>query len=220
MKDQLTHIKLFRALLNSLENENEIYARVLHDDIFPQILVAKLKYAVTKSKLEKIAPPETIAELDEQSQLVTETIDILKHVYYALYPSLLKHLGLAKSIRQAITDFSELYDVTVDYSYETNISEPNIDIEVKVQMYRAMFSVLKLILRTNPQLEFDVNLKFGNSKYILTLNSKASLISSKIKIIKKNDPTLLPVLARLVVLNAEIDERTNWKSYCKITFPL
>lgn len=220
MKTQ--QLKEFIALFNEIEKENEELAMAIHNDLIQQLFAIRLQHASIREKICQVVPKDILQTIDEQNQELTEVADLLKYLYYALHPYLLKHFGLAKAIKQVVTDFEGQYDSSVNICFDLTLPEPTIEPKNRLQIYRAIFSTLKLMLSKNKALTFDLRLEFSATALIFILDANASIsaVPNKIELTNKEDNSLKAILARLLVLNAKVDKRTDWCSYCKISFPI
>lgn len=213
-------LKLAQALLDRQENEREELAKTIHNDIFPLLNVFKIKLNSRNNRLKKLLP-EDDAESKQQLNDLNDILEALRQLYYGLYPSLLKRLGLTKSIVKLCNDLSVQYNSSIDVHYDLSIPEPVLSKETQLGIFKALAEIITYMVSTGDTLDCNIFLDYqkkelvakavGNYPDEITRNNQVRQ--------QKSNTALNVILTRLLVLNASIDDGTDWKKFCKVNIP-
>ena len=131
---------LTMQLLTAQEDERKRLAAELHDELGHALLILKLHLSEVEQKL---LPDQ--AELKEKmAQIVeylTDTVEEVRRLYYALSPGDLEDLGLTTALRNLVEDFQELYP-NINWKIELANIDRLFPLPVQTMIYRIVQEAL------------------------------------------------------------------------------
>src|SRR5690606_3576596 len=148
------------------EDEREELAKIIHNDIFTLLNVFKINLNSHNNKFKK---PIALDESENKKQLndLNEIIDALRRFYYELYPSLLKRLGLTKSIVKLCDDLAVQYNSSIDVHYDLSIPEPVLSKETQLGMFKALAEIITYMVSTGDNLGYNIFLDYQKKELVV-----------------------------------------------------
>ncbi|NOZ35717.1 MAG: HAMP domain-containing protein [Chlorobi bacterium] len=147
--------KSLRSLFDGQETERQRLSRELHDSLGQLLIGLKLKYesSLNQSKLKSNS-------FSELSLLFDKTIEETRRISNNLMPAALSEFGLATSVRNICNEITETTEITV--KYETEGSGNDIDLEVKIYLFRIIQEALTNIIKHADAKNASICLSFKN----------------------------------------------------------
>jgi signal transduction histidine kinase len=130
-----------QAIITTQEEEREVLANNLHDDLGPQFSILYRKLNIQHQNGKAVFNEEELADI--LAKLDGLMIDIRKYTS-DIYPTQLKKLGLIKSIESQFNDLKSNLNVTFRADIDRNLT---LDIAFELTIYRIINEVLNNILK-------------------------------------------------------------------------
>ena len=131
---------LTMQLLTAQEDERQRLATELHDELGHALLILKLHLSEVEQKL----LPEQAELKEKMAQMVaylTDTVEEVRRLYYALSPGDLEDLGLTTALRNLVEDFQELY-VNINWDVELDNIDRLYPLPIQTMIYRIVQEAL------------------------------------------------------------------------------
>jgi PAS domain S-box-containing protein len=131
---------LTTQLLTAQEDERKRLAAELHDELGHALLTLKLHLSGVEQKL----LPEQADLKGKMAQIVaylTDTVEEVRRLYYALSPGDLEDLGLNTALRNTVEDFRDIYG-DIDWQVELADIDGLFSLPVQIMIYRIVQEAL------------------------------------------------------------------------------
>lgn len=149
---------LVQETMLAQEAERKKIARELHDHIGQSVYSIFLGLEVTK---QAIGDGKYQSHVDNMLNLMEKTLSDIKHLTKSLRPEIVYHLGLKKSLRDAVRDWMKLYQI--DIILEMNIDEvEEFDPEKELHLFRVIQESVSNAVRHGKASTIEIHL---NSHY-------------------------------------------------------
>jgi signal transduction histidine kinase len=129
--------ELSRKLILAQEEERSRIARELHDDISQQLALLSIDVRRIQGANET-APAAQIQELCEKIDNIS---DDLRRISHRLHSSKLDYLGLVAALRGLCEEFSEQYDLVIDFQLQP--VPVTLDAEISLSLFRIAQEALR-----------------------------------------------------------------------------
>ena len=131
---------LTMQLLNAQEDERKRLAAELHDELGHALLTLKLHLSGVEQKLrpDQEDLKEKIAQMVEY---LTDTVEEVRRLYYALSPGDLEDLGLTTALKNMVEDFQEFYP-DIEWHMETADVDGLFPLPIQTIIYRIVQEAL------------------------------------------------------------------------------
>lgn len=148
MTDKLAHAQevrsqLLKKVISAQEEERQRLARELHDETSQSLtaLILGLKNLTQLNNLENVR-----AQAIELRDLVSKTLEEVRHLALELRPSTLDDAGLAAALRRYVSDYSRKYNLDVDLQI-SGFEGKRLSWEVETALYRIIQEALTNVIR-------------------------------------------------------------------------
>ena len=131
---------LTMQLLTAQEDERQRLATELHDELGHALLILKLHLSEVEQKLlpDQAELKEKMAEM---VAYLTDTVEEVRRLYYALSPGDLEDLGLTTALRNLVEDFQELY-ANINWDVELDNIDRLYPLPIQTMIYRIVQEAL------------------------------------------------------------------------------
>lgn len=211
-------VEIFKETIEQQEQHIELFADFFQDDLMLDLLILKMnlqKYSKT-DETEKIN-----LDFGSDIKLVEGVYSKLRQIFSEIHPSLLRILGLAKVLEIRTKEIALL--ATVALEIENNI---NADARLpyskqeNISIFRLYDSVLtRFILHLGGNLHVFMNTTDTGLYLELKKTGEGSRPTPGKEIESFFNPNLKEIKARLLILKAEISEKSDWESGIKLFIP-
>ncbi len=216
-KSEKEIVNLISGLIEKHEEEKSSVGQHIHGEICMLLALAKMEL---NRHLKKQVASEIFGEV---FSLMDESVDKLKVLSQDLHPSLLKTLGLVKMLVNFNKKQEQIKGVVINFE---NLS-PGFEVKAfeykdQLNIFRTYSNILNYFFDTLSSINLSTKI-YNDSKQLAiefinehpsTLKIGEDVIISRIL---KNDLQVIEAL--LLVLNAKIDERSDFINYIKISVP-
>lgn len=154
---------LSQRLMKALEEERLHLSRELHDESAQ--LLSALMVQLGMLEREKEFPEilaERIVELKRLANIIHEN---LRQLAVNLRPASLDHLGLVKTLRQYLDDFSRQYGLQIDFEV-VGIKDTRLPIEIETAIFRIIQESLTNVVRHAHASRVDVLITYQKDRVI------------------------------------------------------
>ena len=207
--------EVLQASINGEENERMRIASELHDDIGATLASVKL-YLHSYDK-----QGDDNSKLAASSLLIDETLDKVRNISHRLQPSMLKHLGLKKTLISFFSRIGDSGKISTSYSID---DLPMLSEELNLAIYRIVQELTNNTLKHAGANEMSISLSKQNEHLVLLFSHNGNGLSYeayKDNILKKHAMGLKNIYTRLKTINADITfEQLHNKHHTSITIPL
>jgi signal transduction histidine kinase len=152
------------AITAGQEEERRRLARDLHDDTIQSLIALNQRI-----QLIQMAPQErqTVVQLDEMQQMVSQLISDLRRTIHALRPIYLEDLGLAPALKMLVQEVCGASDIAT--RFQQRGAERRLPAEVELALYRIAQEALSNVCRHSAANSALVELRFAAEKVTLTV---------------------------------------------------
>ncbi len=134
-KQAQEHIQtLTQQLMQAQEDERRMLSRELHDTVAQELTVAKMACDLIYNELLNGRPPEA-QRIQTICDALQKTISDIRNMSYNLRPPELEELGLAETIYRFCEEFTQLWDVAVDFQ-AAGFKNLELGLETQINLYR------------------------------------------------------------------------------------
>ncbi|MFZ1323381.1 MAG: two-component regulator propeller domain-containing protein [Ignavibacteria bacterium] len=206
-KDRKAQEEFTKKLLDTQENERKRIAGELHDSIGQDLLISKNKLQISLNN-----PSDSegvIKNINEVSDVITDTLKNVREISYSLHPYQIERLGLSK----AISSIFDRLKGTVEIKF--TISIDNIDNtlhpESEISIYRIIQESMNNIMRHSKAKEVILNVSREKNYISILLNDNGIGFSiEKINADKgKHGFGIQGMLERIRLINGEMNIESN-----------
>lgn len=155
-----------RKLVDAEERERNRIARDLHDDVGQRLALLLIDFDTVQQELPgSFELRHRIAALREQMKRIATDIHVISH---ELYSSTLEYLGITKAMRGFCREFSQQWDVEINFTGKdlTTALAP----EISVSLYRVLQEALHNAMKHSGARQFDVELFEASESIHLTVH--------------------------------------------------
>ncbi|UCD77085.1 MAG: PAS domain S-box protein [Desulfobacterales bacterium] len=125
---------LTQQLIKAQENERNLIAGYLHDDVAQDLSSLKIGLETLYDRGQEVTP-EIKVKICELSKILQESITAVRDLSYDLRPPGMDQLGLVRTVYQYCDDFSEKNNVDVDL-YTAGMKDLKLDFDTEINLYR------------------------------------------------------------------------------------
>lgn len=210
---------LIVGLIEKHEAEKNSVGKFIHGDICTLLALVKMILSKHSKKAEN---PETFNEI---FSLLNESLDKLKLLSNDLNPSLLKLLGLMKTIDSYNQKQTQTKGVTIRLENTTTNSDNDFfEYYHQLIIFRAYCYILnyffEILVCTELAIKISNDTNYFTLEFITINPSTFDLETKDVIISQLLKKELTPVEALLLILNANIDEDSDMISFIKIAIPI
>lgn len=156
--------ELSGKLIRAQEEERRRIARELHDDICQQLALLAIDLRrVQRSDVKPLAV--TIQELCKK---VDDISNELRRISHRLHSTKLDHLGLVTALRSLCEEFSEQYDLTIDFQLQP--VPATLDADISLNFFRIAQEALRNVARHSNATNVRVELTCSTSELSLRVS--------------------------------------------------
>lgn len=211
-----TQIELFKSLLECEEMQKENLSTQLHSEILPILVVIKMNLQLLNR--EKGITPGMQDHMDRNTQVIDNLIERMRVFYYELYPSLIKHTGFVNFIKAELKGIAEQLLCNVQFQFDWEFEKHPISNISQLHLFRLTSQLLEHMALINPKSTIEVNIVGTGGELILDFLCRINS-NSKTKTKKANTQNIDSLKARLLLLNGDLDNRTDFENYFKAKIP-
>jgi signal transduction histidine kinase/ligand-binding sensor domain-containing protein len=176
---QLTHekerqIEFSRRLIESQESERKRIAAELHDGLGQNLLIIKNKLLVALQSLSK--QETTTLQVEEASDVVSNTIEEVRSISHNLRPHQLDQLGITKTIRSIARQVNE--STAIEFSAEIQDIDGILSPEQEISLFRIVQESFNNIIKHSGATKVTVNVVRNTNAIILAIADNGKGISS------------------------------------------
>lgn len=152
------------AITAGQEEERRRLARELHDDTIQSLIALNQRI-----QLAQLAPHDgqTVAQLDEMQQMVSQLISDLRRTIHALRPIYLEDLGLAPALEMLVQEGCGMSNIAI--RFQQRGAERRLSAEVELALYRIAQEALSNVCRHSAANAALVELRFTAETVTLTV---------------------------------------------------
>ncbi len=125
---------LSQQLIQAQEDERQMISRELHDTVAQDLSVAKMECDLIYGELLNDRRPEA-QRIKKISGALQKTILGVRNMSYDLRPPGLDKLGLVETIYRFCEDFSQMWDMPVDFQ-SVGLKNLKLDYGIQINLYR------------------------------------------------------------------------------------
>ncbi|HAQ06931.1 MAG TPA: hypothetical protein DCR24_05175 [Bacillus bacterium] len=149
------HELLVQETMLAQEAERKRIARELHDHIGQSVYSIFLGLEVIK---QNISDEKYQNHVSNMVNVMEKTLDDIKHLTKSLRPDIVYHLGLKKSLREAVMDWMKLYQI--DIILEIDIEQEDLfDQEKELHLFRVIQESVGNAIRHGKATYISIHLK-------------------------------------------------------------
>ncbi|MEI6556294.1 MAG: PAS domain S-box protein [Paludibacter sp.] len=217
LTDFASHLQVVR------ENERNILAREIHDDLGQILIAMKIDIGLLKQRVLKNISDEVQHKTAEQSFIelqmhVDNTLKSARRIMTDLRPDVLDLLGFTDTVTQHLKSFQERYRIKCVFSKK--VKGIQLTSEQSVAMYRIVQESLNNIAKHARASEVRIKLEKQDKNIVLEIKDNG--VGFNLKDPKKADSYgLLGMKERVFLLkgNLEIDSTPNVGTIIKVSVP-
>ncbi|HSM58774.1 MAG TPA: histidine kinase, partial [Candidatus Sulfomarinibacteraceae bacterium] len=152
------------AITAGLEEERRRLARDLHDDTIQSLIALNQRI-----QLVQLTPQDgqTVAQLNEMQQMVSQLISDLRRTIHALRPIYLEDLGLAPALKMLVQEVCGATNIAI--RFQLLGTERRLPAEVELALYRIAQEALNNVCRHSAANAALIELRFAAEKVALTI---------------------------------------------------
>ena len=114
-------------------SERRHFARMLHDEISPDIVVAKNYIELVSRQINKKNEYE-LEQLDKSREILNKTVSNLRKISHGLRPTLLDDMGLEIALRNLLNQFEQTNNIACEFIYQ--VGDTKFAEEIETTLYR------------------------------------------------------------------------------------
>lgn len=204
------NIIFLTSLLKQEELERELFAASLHHKL-GGIAVMKMYLTPLQTKDKK---KRVFIKLMETT--LQNTLDELRILMNDIYPRMVSRIGLISCLLESCDNYAKKYDSKINLA--TQITQRlEIDPQLEIGIYNLCVNSLEYFcLSSFSEIEIALTSKKDILTFQIFANGLNKNLSKNIELSKK----LVLIKARLLLLNANIASKTNWKDTFAFRFDL
>jgi signal transduction histidine kinase len=155
--------RVLSAIINTAENERQIFAKELHDGLGPLISSIKMGLSALVSGKDHKKNREII---DNTQKLIEESISTIKEISNKLSPHVLNNFGLLKAVNSFIGKLGFSEDLRI--AVHSNIKDLRFEHNVEVIFYRIICELITNTVSHADAGKIDIDLNYD--RQVLTLD--------------------------------------------------
>jgi signal transduction histidine kinase len=210
-------LELLRNSITTQEDEREIIARNLHDEVGP--LLTTLKLNINNIIFDLEDGKLTVDQLKTEQKFVDRIIENIRTASYDLTPHFLLKFGLEKTLRNFFNKIS-----SVDINFNPNFVSENLSKPIAINVYRLVLELTNNIVKHENVNSINVNLYEDNNCLNLKIvHHGKGLTQEEFQelAIQSKGLGLNSVQARVVVLDGKLTfDKGTAESTITLTVPL
>jgi two-component system NarL family sensor kinase len=210
---------IFDATIQASDNEREIVAKNIHDDLGALTNIIKMNNIDLKNKLDnKVA---IINLIEANDKLLSDIVTSIRAISSDLASPTLMKFGLMSALGQLVSQFPSF----VKTNFVCDDEDIRFDRKVEMQLFRIVKEVLTNILKHSNCTEIDINVTFtANALDIAVKYNGKGINDEDVKLLMKDNKGLglKSVLSRVQLLDGTIRYLREENGYfkCAISVPV
>lgn len=197
-RDQLRN--LASRLQKIREEERQLIAREIHDELGQVLSVLKIQVSLLGNKL-KSNQPELQEKTINISKIIDQTVESVQRISAKLRPGILDELGLIAAIQWQAEDFQEKTGILCKYSLPEE--EIQLSSDQATAIFRIMQETLTNVARHSGAKKVSIYLRFQGESLILEVTDNGVGISAH-QIDAAHSLGLLGIKERALLLNGTV----------------
>ncbi len=214
--ESATQIKWLKSLLQSEEALKESLAMQLHSDILPDLAVIKINLQLLNR--EKGMTSGMKEHIDRNSQVIDNLIEKIREFYQTLYPSVMRHIGFVNFIRHELNEIAEKHSCNIQFQTNWEFEQHPISKTSRLHLFRLIRELLEYVVLNKPKSTIEVYLKNIGTELMFECIFK-NVPFSHGQLNNGNTLFITNINARLLLLNAIVDSKTDFENYFKVSIP-
>jgi signal transduction histidine kinase len=186
------------------EEERNMLAREIHDDLGQILIAMKIDMGMLKNSVFKIAENEKSdlkAQFDNLQIMIDNTLKSARRIMTDLRPEVLDMLGFTDTVKQHLSNFQQRYNI--DCKFKNNASNLRLDSQQSVALFRIVQEALNNIVKHSKATKVEVKLNIKNNKLTLEIIDNGVGFDQNDK--KNNDSYgLMGMKERIYLLEGEL----------------
>jgi signal transduction histidine kinase len=173
-REKEQQIEFSRRLIESQESERKRIAAELHDGLGQNLLIIKNKLLVALQSLNK--QETTTLQVEEASDVVSNTIEEVRSISHNLRPHQLDQLGITKTLRSIVRQVNEA--TAIEFSAEIQDIDGMLSPEQEISLFRIVQESFNNIIKHSESTKVTVNVVRNADMIHLTIADNGKGISS------------------------------------------
>lgn len=173
-REKEQQIEFSRRLIESQESERKRIAAELHDGLGQNLLIIKNKLLVALQSLSK--QESTTMQVEEASDVVSNTIEEVRSISHNLRPHQLDQLGITKTIRSIVRQVNE--STAIEFSAEIQDIDGILSPEQEISLFRIVQESFNNIIKHSGATKVTVNVVRNANAIHLAIADNGKGISS------------------------------------------
>jgi two-component system, NarL family, sensor histidine kinase NreB len=169
------HELLVQETMLAQEAERKRIARELHDHIGQSVYSIFLGLEVIK---QNISVEKYQNHVSNMVNVMEKTLDDIKHLTKTLRPEIVYHIGLEKSLREAVKDWMKLYNVDIILEIDID-QEQFFDSEKELHLFRVIQESVTNAVRHGKATYISIHLKAYYQYVFFHINDNGSGFNSE-----------------------------------------
>ncbi len=157
-------------------SERRHFAKMLHDEISPDIVVAKNYIELFSGQINK-KNEYNLDQLDKSREILNQTVSNLRKISHGLRPILLDDMGLKISLRNLLNQFEQTNNISCEFIYE--IDDTPLAEEIETTLYRVSQEALTNIKKHAKASQVSLKLSRKSTWVVLKIQDNGQGFSCK-----------------------------------------
>jgi PAS domain S-box-containing protein len=160
-KRQIQERNIFKAIIQTEENERAHFSKELHDGLGPLLSTIKLYLQWSNRPKTNKSRSEIIQKAEE---ILEEALITVKEISNKLSPHLLTNYGLTSAIQNFVHKLDETHALKVDF--HSNLTR-RIEMEMEVALYRAVIECVNNTIKYAKARHIRINITDSGTKIVI-----------------------------------------------------
>jgi signal transduction histidine kinase len=222
LRNSQEELKKFAAhLQNVREEERNLLAREIHDDLGQILIAMKIDMGMLKNSVFKIAENEKSdlrTKFDNLQIMIDNTLKSARRIMTDLRPEVLDMLGFTDTLKQHLENFQQRYNINCKFKNSTLNLQLNS--QQSVALFRIVQEALNNVVKHSSATKVEVTLNIKENKLTLEVIDNGIGFDKNNK--KNNDSYgLMGMKERIYLLEGEliIDSKKDSGTAVKVIMP-